>query len=32
MWQQAQEVLATLEQVLPIEEAYVMGSFTTNKI
>jgi hypothetical protein len=31
MWQNAQAMLVELEKVLSIEEAYVMGSFTTKK-
>ncbi len=31
MWQNAERIIKALEKVLPISEAYVMGSFTTKK-
>ena len=31
MWINAQKILSKLEKILPIESAYLRGSFTTNK-
>ena len=31
MWQNAGRIIKALEKVLPVSEAYVMGSFTTQK-
>ena len=31
MWEESSKILAKLEKVIPIEEAYVLGSFTTKK-
>lgn len=31
MWEESSKILRKLEKVIPIEEAYVLGSFTTKK-